>query len=67
MKLEKEYFQIEDVNFNNQIQILLKHNQTNLLAIDYYSQCLISSLKKTNQECSLCLKEIFSRNFIFRC
>ncbi|CAD8202779.1 unnamed protein product [Paramecium octaurelia] len=57
MKIEEEYYQIQDVNFKYRLQILLKHNQTNELAIDYYNQCLLFSTVPVENSCSSCLEE----------
>jgi hypothetical protein len=55
MKVTEDYYEIADVNNDYKLQILLKNNKTNELAIDYYNTCL---LYQTLQEaCSLCLNE----------
>ncbi|CAD8112572.1 unnamed protein product [Paramecium sonneborni] len=57
MKIEDEQYQLYDVNFNQGLQLLLRNNQTNELAIDYYNQCLLYSINPIKNSCSLCLKE----------
>ncbi|CAD8205313.1 unnamed protein product [Paramecium octaurelia] len=57
MKMEDEFYQIHDVNFKYRLQILLKHNQTDELAIDYYNQCLLFSTIPIEKSCTLCLND----------